>query len=197
MGSPVAIVMGISGNPSSLLDLTKVKKDQIPVLQRFSGGGTVIVDQNTLFISFILGKNSLEIPAFPEPILRWSANLYKDAWKIPGFELKENDYVISNHKCGGNAQYIKKDKWLHHTSFLFDYQPENMDYLLLPSKRPKYRQDRPHNDFLCRLKNWEPNPLSLIEKLKKSLVKQFYIQDLQIQNLEKRPHRQAVRELTF
>ena len=152
LGSPRAIVMGISGNPSALLDLPRVKQDDIPVLRRFSGGGTVIVDEATLFVTFILSKDALGIPSFPEPILRWSADLYAAAWQIPDFRLEENDYTIHGRKCGGNAQYIQKERWLHHTSFLWDYQPKNMEYLLLPAKRPKYRRDRSHEDFLCRLK---------------------------------------------
>jgi lipoate-protein ligase A len=28
-------------------------KDSIPVIKRFSGGGTVIVDENTLFVTFV------------------------------------------------------------------------------------------------------------------------------------------------
>ena len=187
--------MGISGNPSALLDLSRVKRDKIPVLQRFSGGGTVIVDEETLFITFILSKDAVDIPAFPEPILRWSAELYETAWQIPGFGLRENDYVIHERKCGGNAQYIKKERWLHHTSFLLDYDPRNMDYLLLPPKRPKYRQDRPHAEFLCRLKETGVDAKKLIAKLRNELVKRFYMEDFNGWSGEKGPHRQAARQL--
>lgn len=165
-GSPRAIVMGISGKPQELLDIQRVKEDQIPVIQRFSGGGTVIVDQETLFITLIFQKESLPVHPFPEPILRWTGDLYANSWEIPSFQLIENDYAIGSLKCGGNAQYIKKDRWLHHTSFLWDYQPENMSYLLLPSKRPRYRQDRSHTDFLCRLKDYASSKEELIQKLK-------------------------------
>lgn len=191
-GSNRAIVMGISGQPNELIDLAKAKKDNIPVIKRFSGGGTVIVDDQTLFVTLIMSKNSVEVPAFPEPILRWTAELYEKAWKIPGFQLKENDYCLEEKKCGGNAQYIKKDRWLHHTSFLWDYSDANMEYLLLPKKRPAYRQDRSHSDFLCRLKNHSKDPGFLIEALKKELnVKRLYIQDFDLKSWQAKPHRQA------
>ena len=172
-GSPPAIVMGISGNPEELLDVERVQRDRIPVIKRFSGGGTVVVDENTLFFTFIMAKEELDVPAFPEPILRWSADLYTQAWQIPGFQLRENDYCIGDKKCGGNAQYIKKDRWLHHTSFLWDYSEKNMNYLRLPAKRPKYRHNRNHADFLTRLKDHTSN--SLIEKFRESNVKLLYI----------------------
>jgi lipoate---protein ligase len=190
-GSPKAIVMGISGISENLLHIPLVQRDKIPVIRRFSGGGTVIVDEETLFITFIFSKQAIDVSPFPESIMRWSANLYKDSWKIPGFDLLENDYVIRDKKCGGNAQYIQKDRWLHHTSFLWDYKEENMAYLQLPSKRPKYRLDRAHQDFLCSLKNHTSIPES-IEKLKRSLEKQFKVQNFDKDKFILSPHRQSV-----
>jgi len=72
---------------------------------------------------------------------------------IPDFALRENDYVIGERKVGGNAQSIVNGAWLHHTSFLWDYEEENMSYLTLPSKRPDYRGERDHEDFLAKLKS--------------------------------------------
>lgn len=179
--------MGISGQPEALLNCDSVKRDKIPVIKRFSGGGTVIVDENTLFITFIMAKDHFPVHAFPEPILRWSADLYANAWQIPNFTLRENDYCIGEKKCGGNAQYIKKDRWLHHTSFLWDYNQKNMGHLLLPAKRPKYRQDRPHEDFLTRLKEHAPSTDALVDRL----VKQLYISEFDLNSWEKGPHRQS------
>jgi lipoate---protein ligase len=192
-GSPLAIVMGISGTPQQGLDVTKVKEDRVPVIQRFSGGGTVVVDENTLFITFIFAKSSLPIHPFPEPILRWSGELYAKSWQIPGFHLVENDYAIGALKCGGNAQYIQKDRWLHHTTFLWDYAEKNMDYLLLPSKQPKYRENRPHETFLCRLKSFAKSPKVLVDQLYGELTKRFDCKHTTIQDLKWGPHRQAVR----
>ena len=72
--------------------------------------------------------------------------------EIGQFALRENDYVLGERKMGGNAQMITKGAWLHHTSFLWDYDEENMEYLTLPKKRPDYRQDRSHDEFLVKLK---------------------------------------------
>lgn len=170
-GSPRAIVMGISGKPPELLHLDLVRRDNIPVIRRFSGGGTVIVDSNTLFVSFLFDTAALPLTPFPEPILRWSTALYQQAWQIPGFTSRENDYVIHNHKCGGNAQYIRKNRWLHHTSFLWDYDPANMAYLTLPSRRPAYRADRDHTAFLTRLRDHTTD--DLVARLKTHLSAEF------------------------
>src|SRR5689334_6859919 len=95
-GSPKSIVMGISSDPKQMLDLQNVLKKNIPVIKRFSGGGTVMIDENTLFVTFIMSKKHLDIAPYPEPILRWSADFYTSAWKIPDFHLKENDYCIGD-----------------------------------------------------------------------------------------------------
>jgi len=190
-GSSRAIVMGISGNAEKLIDLKAAKRDHIPIIRRFSGGGTVIVDEDTLFVSFLFHKSAIDVPAFPEPLLRWSAEQYKKSWNLPGFALQEHDYTIGPKKCGGNAQYIRKDRWLHHTSFLWDYSEANMDYLLLPAKRPKYRLDRDHANFLCRLKEIAPSQEFLIEQLKQELGRQFSLEELPHQTLSFPPHRRA------
>src|SRR4051812_6471493 len=73
-GTTPAIVMGISSKPETLIHLDKLPPT-IPVLRRFSGGGTVIVDENTLFVPFICNKSMHDFPAYPEPILRWAASV--------------------------------------------------------------------------------------------------------------------------
>lgn len=185
--------MGISGEPTQLLNLAQVHEQKIPVIKRFSGGGTVIVDENTFFITFLIAKCDLDVAPFPEPILRWSANLYTSAWDISGFQLKENDYCIGDKKCGGNAQYIRKDRWLHHTSFLWDFCANNMNALLLPPKRPCYRKDRAHTDFLCKLKWYGCNPMNRIAQLRMELAKLFDIENCEINSMECISHRQATR----
>jgi lipoate-protein ligase A len=174
-GSPRSIVMGISGKSEELLHLPLVAQDKIPVLRRFSGGGTVIIDEETLFVTFIFDHKTLNLPPYPEPIMRWTSQIYEEAWTIPGFTLLENDYTIYDKKCGGNAQYIKKDRFLHHTSFLWDFSFSNMQYLQLPARRPSYRKDRPHHEFLCTLKTFGGTLEDRITQLHDTLVKHFYI----------------------
>lgn len=152
IGSPKSIVMGLSSKMDELLEKSLIERDQIPIIQRFSGGGTVIVDENTLFGTFIFQAKEHFISPFPKPILDWTASFYKEALAIPSFALEENDYVVGSRKIGGNAQYIRQSRWLHHTTFLFDFEPTSMNYLKNPPRQPKYRQNRSHADFLTTLK---------------------------------------------
>lgn len=197
-GSSPAIVMGISGNVEALVDREKTEKNSIPLIKRFSGGGTVVVDGNTLFVTFICQKELHPFPAYPEPILKWTEALYQPVFDLPGFHLKENDYVIGEKKCGGNAQYIKKERWLHHTSFLWDFEAAHMEYLLHPPKTPHYRQGRAHTEFLCRLRDHLPSREAFIEKFKKELEKRYAINEMSLEHtldVLQKPHRQATQRV--
>lgn len=193
-GSPPSIIMGISGKPEELVNALEMKKAPIPLIRRYSGGGAVIVDANTLFVSFIFQKEAFSFPCFPEPILRWSEELYQKALNIEGFKLKENDYVIDNLKCGGNAQYIKKDRFVHHTTFLWNFEDEAMDYLLHPLKTPSYRKGRSHTDFLTRLSLHISSKYDFIQKVKKELESRFSLSEKMLDSLMpllKKPHRKT------
>lgn len=195
-GSPPAIVMGISGKTNELIDIPKAKASNIPIIKRFSGGGTVIVDEDTLFITFICQKTSHPFPAYPEPILKWSASLYAQAF--PFISLKENDYVIEDKKCGGNAQYIKKDRWLHHTSFLWSFKPAHMELLLHPKKTPSYRKERPHTDFLTQLSSHSSSKDAWITTFKETLKLSYPVIETSLESLSLSAcHRQTTKQLSL
>lgn len=64
-GSTPAIVMGISGKKEELINQETAARDNIPLIKRFSGGGTVIVDENTLFVTFICQKQLHDFAPYP------------------------------------------------------------------------------------------------------------------------------------
>lgn len=181
--------MGISGKKEHLIDLNRLN---VPLIKRYSGGGTVVVDEHTLFISFILNADVINRPLFPKSIYEWSERLYQAA--CPLIQLKENDYIIENQKVGGNAQYIRKDRFVHHTTFLWDFCLTRMNMLLLPTKIPSYRNHRSHEAFLTRLKFYLPEMSTLASQLCKVLEKQMDLIQIDYQEIKDvihRPHRQA------
>lgn len=151
-GPPTAIVMGSSQKAHEVVNIPLAKQKDIPIIQRYSAGGCVILDAHSIMVSFIISKKLLPIDFFPNTIMKWSEEFYKNALCIPNFSLQVNDYTIGDKKIGGNAQYIKKDRFVHHTSFLWDYNPANMNLLLHPPKEPSYRNRRPHHEFLTTIK---------------------------------------------
>jgi lipoate-protein ligase A len=163
------VVLGIGGNAEALVHAAAAARDGVPLVRRFSGGGTVVVDAGTVFVSFVCNKAALpDVPSFPRDIMAWTSRFYApvfaDVCASPGpgsgpgsgaaaFQLLEHDYVLGARKVGGNAQSISRDRWVHHTSFLWDFDPANMAYLKHPPKAPAYRAARAHTDFLARLRD--------------------------------------------
>lgn len=193
-GTTPAIVMGISGVHEKLIDQNYLKKKEVPVIRRFSGGGTVFVDENTVFATWICNTNDTHVPCFPHNVHEWAANFYQQAFPLLGMHLRENDYVIGERKWGGNAQYLTKGRWLHHTSMLWDYNSENMNYLLMPAKIPAYRQLRTHDDFLCRLKKYFADQEEIKTKIQETLSHKFDVIKVsldQVTDILNKPHRKA------
>lgn len=174
-----SIVMGLSGKASELLELGFVLRDEVPVIRRFTGGGTVIVDHGTIFVTLICNKDDVPgVQPYPRSIMSWSGLVYGQVLQgIGDFQLRENDYVFGDRKFGGNAQSITKNRWIHHTSFLWDYEVKNMAYLKLPARAPEYRSARDHSEFICRMKEYLPRSL-FVEKTTKALETHFSLQPL-------------------
>ncbi|XP_021745721.1 putative lipoate-protein ligase A [Chenopodium quinoa] len=179
------VVMGISGKAAELLDVNSVLRDKISVIKRFTGGGTVIVDHGTIFVSFICNKEAVPgLQAYPQPIMAWSSLLYDEVFRgSEDYRLRENDYVFGSRKFGGNAQSITKNRWIHHTSFLWDYEDANMTYLKIPQRAPKYRQAREHSEFICRMKDVLPRS-EFIHRTIKAAETHFSLTSIPLDQIE-------------
>ncbi len=182
-GASPAIVMGISGKPEKVLDLDKFRQHPVPLIRRFSGGGTVYVDRSTLFVTFICDAAATKVLPKQKSILEWMEKFYRPVFG-KDFVVHENDYAFCDRKFGGNAFYLRKERWLHHTSFLWDYDSKKMEYLTLPEKAPKYRQGRNHADFLCSLSERFEDPSQVIQSFKRELSNTFEVKTVKLADVE-------------
>ena len=79
--------------PQELIDVPAAAREDIQVIKRFSGGGTVVTDQQTLFTTVILNTDVLPpgVENYPRPLMRWSEQLWKPVFSPHGkFNLQEN-----------------------------------------------------------------------------------------------------------
>ena len=198
-GSSPSIVMGISGKPEKLINLELLLQQPIPLIKRFSGGGTVVVDEDTLFCTFIGQHHILpKLRAYPLDIMNWVWNFYKTALLPAKCELIEQDFTWQHRKFAGNAQSITKDRWLQHSSFLWKFKEENMKYLLMPEKVPSYRKRRKHTDFMCEMHTFLDSHDTFTQKLIKELNSTFILvqKDLEYVNtFLDLPHRKMTQEI--
>lgn len=179
-----AAVLGISRDPNKDLYLQALKDDLIPTIRRFSGGGTVYLDEDSLLVSWIINSSSMPLP--------WSHKIYAPIFPS-SFAIREQDYTLGEKKIGGNAQYIQRNRWVHHTTFLWDMSIEKLSrYLPIPEKQPAYRARRSHQDFLTTIHPYFASKEDFVEKIKLSAEQIFQWEEWPLSNLPpllQQPHR--------
>ncbi|MDA8773701.1 hypothetical protein N9N03_01050 [Chlamydiia bacterium] len=146
-------------------------ENNIDLVRRYSGGGVVVVDPNTLFLSLLVDIRSIGIKPYPKDILEWSMITCFRNNNI-GIELMENDWVINNKKVGGNALAIHKNRVAIHMCFLWDYNPTLMKSLKQPPRSPDYRNSRPHASFLTTLNDKLCSPTDFFEMVVRNIQPQ-------------------------
>jgi lipoate---protein ligase len=196
-GADKAIVMGISGKIHQLIE--NPCHWPHPIIKRYSGGGCVLVDKNTIFVTFICNADECGVKPYPQEIMEWTSDFYEETLATLPFSLRENDYLLENKKFGGNAQYIRKKRFVHHSSLLWDFDSLLMEKTLkFPPKSPEYRKHRSHKDFLCILKNLFESKLHFQKAFIESLKKRFNVSTSDLNELSpflKSPFRQGTKIL--
>ncbi|MEW5975980.1 MAG: biotin/lipoate A/B protein ligase family protein [Acidobacteriota bacterium] len=150
------VVLGSSNRVATEVNLEFCQRSNIPVLRRPSGGGTVLQGPGVLNFSLLLridssgptrtisGTNCAVMTRHREAL----QPLLHHAVKIQG----HIDLTLEGLKFSGNAQRRKQRFLLFHGTFLLGLDFAMVEQCLhLPSKRPDYRRDRPHRDFLTNL----------------------------------------------
>jgi lipoate-protein ligase A len=107
-----------------------VEENNIPVLRRISGGGTVYHDRGNLNFAFIRqseqGKQ-VDFRFYTKPVIEFLKYIGIEAV----FEGK-NDLTVDGLKISGNAEHVFRERVLHHGTLLFDASLENMKQTLRP-----------------------------------------------------------------
>lgn len=119
------IVIGVNQNTIEEVNNDYVKAHNVNVVRRLSGGGAVYHDLGNLNFTFIFNKNKDNVrnyPLFTKPIITVLQKLGVNA-EFSG----KNDLEVAGKKISGNAQYVYKNRIMHHGTILFD-----VDLTILP-----------------------------------------------------------------
>lgn len=148
------IVLGASNHWEDALITDNVKRDNIAVLKRPSGGQTVMLTPDNLIISAIFfDKESLQ----PKEIFQNLNRLIVSAIEAAGVkDLSLNgisDIEISGQKIMGSSIYRNKKALLYHAVLNLGEPAATFEkYLKHPVKEPDYRNGRKHSEFVTSLR---------------------------------------------
>ncbi|MHC1702911.1 MAG: lipoate--protein ligase [Tenuifilaceae bacterium] len=120
-----SIIVGKHQNTIAEINLDFVKKKELKVVRRLSGGGTVYHDLGNLNYSFIANGsegNLVDFKKFTQPIIEVLLELGVEA-----FLGGKNDIRVGDKKISGNAEHVYKNRVLHHGTLLFSSQLNELD----------------------------------------------------------------------
>jgi len=132
-----------------------VTENNIPVIRRISGGGTVFHDDGNLNFAFISqseeGKQ-VDFKKYTRPVIDFLISLGIDA-KLEG----KSDIKAEGFKISGNAEHVYRNRVLHHGTLLFSSSMHQL--------RSSIRQDK--SCYTTRAVDSNPSSvMNLNEKLK-------------------------------
>src|SRR5690606_20246139 len=125
-----SLVLGRNQNVYEEVNLKFIHENKIPLVRRISGGGTVYHDMGNINFTIITSskENISKYEKITKPLV--------DALNKIGIPIEfsgKSDLKIEGKKVSGNAQFVHKDRLLHHGTLLFD---SNLD-ILNASLKPK------------------------------------------------------------
>jgi lipoate---protein ligase len=150
------VVVGYSNKILSEVNVTACEAKGIPILRRFSGGGTVLQGPGCLNYSLAVRNERMAIPADLTDSYRFVLARHmkvclsdrSGAVQIQGI----SDLALDGRKFSGNAQHRKRLCSLFHGTFLLNFDITLIEKCLaMPSRQPDYRDGRSHEAFLCNL----------------------------------------------
>lgn len=112
-----SVIVGRNQNPESEADIEFCLQNNIPVLKRLSGGGTVYHDTGNINFCFIKDKNDDLVldTDFLTPII-----CALDKFGIKAEAGKRKDLWLGSKKISGTASHITRTRHLFHGTILYD-----------------------------------------------------------------------------
>jgi lipoate-protein ligase A len=163
------VVLGLSKKIKDDVNELNCIKDNVPILKRCSGGGTVLQGPGCFNYGYILPISHTPQLNSIHQTTDYILQKVKGALTptINNIQLQGvSDLTVNNIKFSGNAQRRLKNAVLFHGTILYDFDLSLVaKYLKEPPIQPDYRLNRPHKDFI---NNAPIKKQELIETFKKN-----------------------------
>lgn len=144
------VVLGVGQKLKADVDQEACAREEIPILRRASGGGTVLQGPGCLNFTLLL---SLEARPELQDIKRSYQTISDRISRSLGFDeivpRGTSDLAFGDQKVSGSAQKRARLAFLHHGTLLHAFDILQVArFLREPEKQPEYRGKRGHGAFL-------------------------------------------------
>ncbi len=119
-----SVIVGRHQCTADEVDADFIRRENLPVIRRITGGGAVYHDTGNLNFSFIEhanGREKVDFRRYLEPVCAALADLGVQA-EISG----RNDVEVGGRKISGSGQMLRRGKVLHHGTLLIDVNFERL-----------------------------------------------------------------------
>ena len=146
-----AVVVGCYQNICREVHVRALLEQNIPVVRRMSGGGTVYHDLGNLNYTLITGQSgALDYDRCLAPVLR-----ALNALGVPAQKSRTCDMTVDGKKISGSAQKIANGRVLHHGTLLFDADLTRLDEIT-PGRKNDAFCSKGTQSAICAVTNLRP-----------------------------------------
>lgn len=149
------VILGRSNKKEEEVFVHNCIKDNVPILRRAGGGGSVVLSKGVFIIS-IAGKSPLpyhlreHLNSVNRSIIHTLESFHIERLSIKGI----SDIALGNKKILGSSLYRKRDIVLYQGALLANPDLTLIErYLKHPKREPDYRKGRMHREFITSLYN--------------------------------------------
>jgi lipoate-protein ligase A len=150
------VVVGFGRQVREDVNVEACQTDQVPILRRCSGGGTVLQGPGCLNYALVLrAERAAELATVSGANRFIMSQMAAALAALSHLDVRvegHTDLAVAGVKFSGNAQRRKRQALLFHGALLLEFDlPLIERFLHLPRLQPDYRRQRTHQDFLRNL----------------------------------------------
>jgi lipoate-protein ligase A len=147
--------MGSGNNADTECNLAACEADNIPVLRRYGGGGTVLLYPGCVVVSIGCWvaqqfQNNLYFKIANQSVIDSLALAWPEFHELSQRGL--SDLAYRERKVAGTSLFRSRNYLLYQASLIVESNIDAISkYLRHPSKEPEYRKGKAHREFLTSL----------------------------------------------
>lgn len=172
-----SVIVGKHQDVRAEVNLDFTTKQELKVVRRFSGGGTVFHDLGNLNLTFIENNNTLDFDKFTNEMIGLLS-----AFGIHAQSDCRRALYVDGLKISGSAQSVRKNRIMYHATLLFSSDLESLqsslqvDIAEFPVTESKRLNVRSVKSPVTNIVNYLDKPLN-IETFRKLVIDYFVNRD--------------------